>query len=63
MVNGMLLEAGTFDITTSLSTATTVITTVLKWVSDNPVLTACFVLGTLVPAGIAAFSHLKSAAR
>lgn len=54
---------GTFDVATSLSTATSVIKQVLTWVSDNPVLTACFVLGTLVPAGIAAFSHLKSAAR
>lgn len=59
----MALADGTFDVTTSLTTATTVISQVLTWISDNPVLTACFVLGTLVPCGIAAFSHLKSAAR
>lgn len=59
----MVLEAGSFDVASSLSTATSVISQVLSWISDNPVLTACFVLGTLVPAGITAFSHLKGAAR
>lgn len=59
----MILSAGSFDVTTSLATATSVISKVLEWISDNPVLTACFVLGTLVPAGISAFSHLKSSAR
>ncbi len=58
-----LLAENTFDVSTALTTATTVITKVLEWVSSNPILTACFVLGTLVPAGIAAFNYLKSAAR
>lgn len=59
----MALAEGSFDVAGSLATATQVISQVLSWISDNPVLTACFVLGTLVPAGITAFSFLKSSAR
>ncbi len=56
-----LADAG-FSVADSLTTATTVIRAVLGWITDNPVLTACFVLGTLVPAGITAFRHLKNSA-
>lgn len=52
-----------FDVTTALATGKTVISWVLGLVAENPVLAACFVLGTIIPAGIVAFNHFKSAAR
>lgn len=52
-----------FDVAEGITTATTVLNAVLGWVADNPILSACFILGTLVPAGIVAFNNLKHAAR
>lgn len=53
---------GTFDVASSLATGKTVITWVLGLISEQPVLAACFVLGTIIPAGIVAFRRFKSAA-
>lgn len=63
MLGTMIGEAGTFDVSSALETGTKVINWAFDCVTSNPVLTACFCLGTLVPAGIAAFSYFKSAAR
>lgn len=59
----MALADGVFDVTTALGTGKTIIEWVLGLISDNAVLAACFVLGTLIPAGIVAFSSFKKAAR
>lgn len=59
----MVLEGATFDVTSSLATGKAIITWVLGLISENPILAACFVLGTLIPAGIVAFARFKSAAR
>lgn len=62
-MNGMFLAETGFDVTSSLATGKTIISWVLGLISENPVLSACFVLGTLIPAGIIAFSRFKSAAK
>lgn len=52
-----------WDVSTMLSSASSVITTVSGWITDNPVLTACVGLGVIVPTGIFAFKKLIKATR
>ncbi len=60
----MALEAASsMDVTSMLDVGTKVVKWAFDLVTANPVLAAVFGLGTLVPAGIAAFSYFKSAAR
>ncbi len=54
--------AASFDVGNALETGSKVINWAFDLVIANPVLTAVFCLGTLVPAGIAAFNHFKRAA-
>lgn len=54
---------GTFDVAGGLDTGKQVISWAMGIISDNSILAACFVLGTIIPCGIAAFAHFKSAAR
>lgn len=59
-----LADAGTaMDVSSMLDVGTKVVKWAFDLVTANPVLAAVFGLGTLVPAGIAAFSYFKSAAR
>lgn len=56
------LAENALDVTTALATGKTVVGWVLGVITENPILTAVFVLGTLIPAGVAAFRNLKHAA-
>ena len=47
-------------ITTAVTDLMGVTTTVIDYVTKNPVLAVCFVAGTIVPAGIAIFNRLKN---
>lgn len=63
-MGAMALEAASsMDVTSMLDVGTKVVKWAFDLVTANPVLAAVFGLGTLVPAGIAAFSYFKSAAR
>lgn len=46
-------------ITTAVTDLMGLVTTVIDYVTKNPVLAVCFVAGTVVPAGIAIFKKLK----
>lgn len=59
----MFLEATTFDVTSALETGKIVVTWVLGLVTEQPILSACFVLGTIVPCGIYAFNRFKGASK
>lgn len=47
------------SITTAVTDLMGVVTTIIDFVTKNPVLAVCFVAGTVVPAGIAIFHKLK----
>lgn len=57
------MEGSAFSITSALTMATSLIKWVLDTISGNEILVAVLVVGLLIPAGISAFSHLKSAVR
>ena len=57
----MVVEAGTMDVSTSLTTATSLFNWVIECITANPVMTAAFVVAVLIPAGIMIFRQLKSA--
>lgn len=46
-------------IVTAVTDLMGLVTTVIDYVTKNPVLAVCFVAGTVVPAGIAIFNKLK----
>lgn len=56
-----LADVGTFDVASALETGTKLINWVFTSISSNAILTAVFVVATLVPAGIGIFRHLKNA--
>lgn len=63
---GSLVMAGAdsaFSVTSALQTGTELIKWVLDTISSNPILTACLVVGLLIPAGIGIFSYLKNSVR
>lgn len=57
----MVVEAGAMDVSTSLTTATSLFNWVIECITANPVMTAAFVVAVLIPAGIMIFSQLKNA--
>lgn len=61
----MLAEAGAgaFDLSTSLETAKTVITWIFDVVKGEPLMSAAFVIGLLVPAGFYIVHKVKGASK
>lgn len=60
-MGAMVLEGSSFSVSEALTTATSLISWVFTQISSNSILTAVFVVATLVPAGIGIFRHLKNA--
>lgn len=61
-MGSMFLSASsTFDIDSSLTTATKIFNWVLGVIADNPLMAAAFAMAILIPAGIMAFRSIKSA--
>ena len=59
-----LAEAGSsFDASTGLETAKTVITWILTVIKGEPILAAAFVIGVLVPAGFGIIHGIKGVSR
>lgn len=59
-----LLEAtGTFDLSSALETAKTVIIWILDVIKAEPLMAAAFVIGLLVPAGFAVVRRVKGTAK
>lgn len=57
----MLLSASTMDVSSALTTATSLFNWVIECITANPVMTAAFVVSVLIPAGIMIFRNLKHA--
>lgn len=59
----MLASTSTFDLSSSLETAKTVITWIFDVVKGEPLMSAAFVIGLLVPAGFYIVRKVKGASR
>lgn len=55
----MLLSANGMDVSSALSTATSLFGWVVDCITSNPVMTATFVVSTLIPAGVMVFRNVK----
>lgn len=59
-MNMLGVLASTFDASSGLEMAKTVITWILDVIKSEPILAAAFVIGVLVPAGFGIVSRIKS---
>lgn len=57
------MEAGVDAITTGLNQLVSIAGSLINFMMDNPILSLCFIAGTIVPAGFVFFREAKHAAK
>lgn len=58
-----MTETNVFSIDSALETGTKLMGWCFETISANPILTAVFVIGVLMPCGIAMFGHFRRAVK